>query len=101
MPVIITSNELTLIGRNAFEAVPQAIETDCLRLVGMVSLCETIERPTFAGPLFLYFEENESRHAEAILRELAYLLSLRNSFRDAVDGFIRVVFGKRAAAPLE
>ena len=54
-----------------------------------------------ARAFLLDFQEKQARYAKEILRRFAYLLAFGNSFRDPVDGFVRVIFRKRAAAPLK
>src|SRR6266511_1522135 len=64
-------------------------------------LWQVVERMKLTRALFLDFEVKQSRHPEKVLREIAYILALGNSFRDPVDGFVRVIFRERTPAPLK
>src|SRR6266480_2804119 len=80
----------------------QAVEAGFVRAVRTdFRLGQVVERMKLARALFLYFQEEQSRYAEEILCRFAHILSFENSSRDPVDGFVRVIFRKRAAPPLE
>ena len=71
--------------------------------VGRTGLCcrQVVERMKLARAFLLDFQEKQARYAKEILRRFAYFLAFGNSLRDAVDGFVRVIFREWTAEPLK
>ena len=61
----------------------------------------TVERRPLPRLPFANFKHNEPGDAEEILCHVAHVFAFFNPARDAIDGFVGVIFGKRTAAPFE
>ncbi len=70
-------------------------------LVDFARLADFCQRELFALAAFVDFEEKQTCDADGIPGIIEDFFAFGDSFGDAVDRFVGVIFGKRAAAPFE